>query len=356
MNLQNISEGQTIKNYKELCKLLEINEEQGNSKVYQIKDLERFLSMSRNGHSFIIDKIYGQEIERGISTGSRTLYVDNFSIQLLHELFEDYTYKKSKGLAEDGVNYMFKTPGQLAKLTGMVNNDYKVTKLALKDFVEERNYYVSKFDVDEFYKTITNKINSTIKTSMKILEDKKIIVPYKRHLFKFEGKQYVTGDAEETMIADIQNKIYNDMGFKGMFRKRKYKDPLPLSILSEIYLSNRGEEFYTSFNKEIWQKYQWNEVYSGWKINFHTARLEENISRYEREYEILIENKIKMNEKFVDFMNRSSESKYNKTEEKYRKFEEQLWGEVSKKEYPFRYEDDYVQSQSLLTDIFVKIK
>lgn len=360
MNLQNLYKEQVIKNYKELCRIIGEEEVTSNSKIAQIKEIKRFVRLERIGHSFIVKEVYKNELEKYTErnpAGSRSLYVENFSIQLLHALSHDYKYKKSKGQVDDGANYIFKTPNQLSRLTGMVNEDYKFTRLAVKDFVENNEHSLSKFDIDEFFKTTTNKINSIIKTSMNNLYKRKIILPYKRHLFTFQGNKYVSDDRQETIITNLQGKIYEDMNFKGMFRERKNGgEPIVLDILSEIYLSHRYDEFYERFNKEISDVYGWTNIYSGWKINFHTSRLEQNIFKYEKEFKVLVENKTALNKKIVSFMNKSSEKRFYDNKEKYDKFEKQIWGVVAKKDYPFRYQEDYIESQALLTDLFIKIK
>lgn len=58
MNLENIKEGMIIKNYRELCRLLEIEVEAGNSKKAQLKELSRFIKFYKEGQKFIVEEIY----------------------------------------------------------------------------------------------------------------------------------------------------------------------------------------------------------------------------------------------------------------------------------------------------------
>lgn len=58
MNLENLQEQQEIKNYKELCKLLDWNVSSGNTKKAQFKELDRYCLYHKNGNKFIIDKIF----------------------------------------------------------------------------------------------------------------------------------------------------------------------------------------------------------------------------------------------------------------------------------------------------------
>lgn len=58
MNIENLNEGQVIKNYKELCLLLNQEIKTSNSKKAQIKEWERYFKFHKEGQKIIIDEIY----------------------------------------------------------------------------------------------------------------------------------------------------------------------------------------------------------------------------------------------------------------------------------------------------------
>ena len=64
MNIGNLKEGMVVNNYRELCKLLNIDIKGGNTKISQMKELGTFCSFHRNGQKIIIDKIYGNTIPK----------------------------------------------------------------------------------------------------------------------------------------------------------------------------------------------------------------------------------------------------------------------------------------------------
>ena len=64
MKFENLHEGQVFKNYKELCKLLEIKCAGGNQKKVQLKELDRYCSYHKDGHKYIIDKIYNERKDK----------------------------------------------------------------------------------------------------------------------------------------------------------------------------------------------------------------------------------------------------------------------------------------------------
>lgn len=58
MDIFNLQEGQTVKNYKVLCEMLGEPVKSGKSKILQIKNWSRYFDFSRNGLNFVINKIY----------------------------------------------------------------------------------------------------------------------------------------------------------------------------------------------------------------------------------------------------------------------------------------------------------
>lgn len=61
MKIENLYEGMVIKNYKELCKLLEIKVAPGgNSKKAQFKELDTYCSYHKEGQKIVIDEIYSE--------------------------------------------------------------------------------------------------------------------------------------------------------------------------------------------------------------------------------------------------------------------------------------------------------
>ena len=61
MKFENLHEGMVIKNYGELCKLLEIKVAPGgNSKKAQFKELDTYCSYHKEGQKIVIDEIYSK--------------------------------------------------------------------------------------------------------------------------------------------------------------------------------------------------------------------------------------------------------------------------------------------------------
>lgn len=363
MNLQNLHEGQVVKNYKELCRLLEIEEVSGNSKIIQMRELERLAKIEKDGHSFTVKELYKNVPEKGIEStfSNRSLYIGNFSVQLLHYLAEDFELKKSKGMANDGSNYMFTTPRDLFRLTGMVNEKYHFTKFAVRDFLNNNGgRSINNFDIDEFFNATTRKMYSITRSSLETLSKRLLIKYDSRHILTFRGDKIVTDDQQAMTIRTTQLKVYNEMidegKMKGMKRTDKDGMRVPVAILSEVHLSPHFEEFYARVNAELKSRYEWENIFSGWKINFHTEHLEENIEKYERDMGYIRENKLSLNNKLAGFIEKTSQKRYGEARNKYEIYLNQIMTQISQKKSSFAYEESFIKSQSLLVDMFIKIK
>lgn len=61
MNLSNLKPGMKVKNYKELCKLLEIPVKGGDAKKKQMKEIDEVIKYEKSGQAFIIKEIYDKK-------------------------------------------------------------------------------------------------------------------------------------------------------------------------------------------------------------------------------------------------------------------------------------------------------
>ena len=66
MNLNNLKPGMKVKNYKELCKLLEIEPKTSNSKKKQLKEIDEVIKYEKSGQAFIIKEIYDKKTIKAI--------------------------------------------------------------------------------------------------------------------------------------------------------------------------------------------------------------------------------------------------------------------------------------------------
>ncbi|WP_182004671.1 zinc-ribbon domain-containing protein [Priestia aryabhattai] len=74
MKIENISEGQIFKNYKELCKELEMPVKSSNSKKAQFSELARHCKFVKVGHSIHIHEVYDQIVDKVETRGRKSEY------------------------------------------------------------------------------------------------------------------------------------------------------------------------------------------------------------------------------------------------------------------------------------------
>ena len=114
INTSNLKIGQVVKNYKELCALLEEEVKTGKSKQLQLDNLKRFFEWEKAGQKFIITDIYDTPLPKvdGRSSGNNSKYVKCIELLLLHYLLnkKDYTATLTKR------NWW--------QILGMINNKY----------------------------------------------------------------------------------------------------------------------------------------------------------------------------------------------------------------------------------------
>ena len=79
MKFENLHEGMVIKNYGELCKLLDIKEQSGSSKVSQFKELDTYCKYHKQGHKIIIDEIY-KERKKKVDNRFGKIYYPNLKV------------------------------------------------------------------------------------------------------------------------------------------------------------------------------------------------------------------------------------------------------------------------------------
>ena len=198
MKIENLSEGLIIKNYKELCSILEIKVEAGNSKKAQLKELERFVGYHKEGQKFIIDEIYDEPLKKEDKRGlcNRTTY-EAFKIPIEKEnnigiykiVYKNYIYigstKRSFRCRFQqhyyGTDIQMKHTYELLQKGAKFEMVYDMTGIDDVDLIRMvENLYIKKYLVDPKWNLINklatsqdhNKVYGLEKVSIKIDKDK----------------------------------------------------------------------------------------------------------------------------------------------------------------------------------------
>lgn len=127
MNLKNITEETVIKNYKEMCTILEEPILNGNSKRAQLKEWARYFDYERDGHKYIIKEVYASPLPEDFSNNDiYSKYVQTILVK----------YLKESGKGEF-------TMTQLLRLCGFVNENWNDVT-ALNRYIDIQNISFAK--------------------------------------------------------------------------------------------------------------------------------------------------------------------------------------------------------------------
>ena len=164
MNIENLCEGLVIKNYKELCRLLEIKVEAGNSKKAQLKELDRFIKYHKEGNKFIIDEIYSIVKDKVDlrNEGNSSIYGDNIKRLLL--LLMATSVENDEIILPISI---------LLNKLSMVNVNYSLGRRNQDKLSEVLN--IDEKYINEFYDTAHQNLKRTLETNLNQLDRKAIL-------------------------------------------------------------------------------------------------------------------------------------------------------------------------------------
>ena len=251
MNMTKLYKGLIVKNYKELCNLLDEKVKTGGSKNIQLRNWKDYFEFHKEGNKFVIDEILTNEKEITIERKSQITELEE-----IKRLIMFYMY--SNGDGDDKVCYP--TIGQLGKACYLVNGNYTVCKNHQKATSEITE--VDENIVFEYFTKLEDKLEYRILKALESLR-KCFLINYKRtymvvHLdTKDEGciietkegefteerkvkqKHIPATDEELKLITDISYKYLRMCGCETMqeaIRKDKYK-----TIMNAIKIELRDE-------------------------------------------------------------------------------------------------------------------
>jgi hypothetical protein len=223
MNLDNITEGLIVKNYKELVLLLGEEVKSGKSKQIQMNDFERYFEYEKQGNKFIITKIYRKPKEK-ISNKS--------SVGIMSRINQGEYSKEMFPLIK---NFVAKNPeleycpkGTLMRTLKLKNNNYDIARNYPKQVAEYLSKVlklpISREDIDiitySIYSNATDKINNAFKNLEKMkyiyaYTDKLMTIYEKEHYSVYIPMNSVINKMEQTIMVSrikILEDYYLELG------------------------------------------------------------------------------------------------------------------------------------------------
>ena len=168
MKIKNLTVGKVIKNYKELCELLEVEAKKSgsNSHKAQLKEFNRYFEFEKQGHKYIIKNIYDKpkdKIDNRSNNigGNNTVFADDIEHLILNIL------AKSK---DDTVTI---ARGQLYKALSMCNENYLLGRSNINKLSEIIE--IPKASIYEFYDNNSSKLRDTVERNLRRLRSRALI-------------------------------------------------------------------------------------------------------------------------------------------------------------------------------------
>lgn len=166
MKIENLRVGMELKNYKELCKALELDIKTGVAKKNQMKWIGEYVKLKKKGYRLIVEEIYSTDVaaqKDGRRGGNNTIaYLD-----VLEKLVLDL-------MLQDGKNeQILLSKTQMFRQLSMVNANYSVGKSNLPEFAD-----LMEIDSDttkDWYDSTDAMLEGNIVRTLKNLESQALV-------------------------------------------------------------------------------------------------------------------------------------------------------------------------------------
>lgn len=277
-----LTTGQIIKNYKELCSLLDLPVLGGKSKTYQLKELERYIDYTKEGQKFIITNIYSSPKEKEDKRLEQSVYLKYIQILLMdllvNRMDEHQTYSVNKT--------------QLCLDLGMVNSKYKHEPLYLVNH-NIPDYQIMDYDLDMFYDKCNSRLTDILELGLSGLANRclidwsKIKTPLVKDEQGFIGHLPITNQIR-SQILDVEFCTLHAMGYDSM---------------EQIKATRQMKKFYEVRNQQAQELYGWFGIQDKYQIIYREEHIREALPKDQIYF-----NKLLLNEQVQAALSRSFHS------------------------------------------------
>lgn len=252
-NTANLYIGQVVANYKELCRLLEVNPKTGKAKQLQEKDFLRYFDYEKIKYSneYLILDIYDEPIKKN-EQAKNSLYCNALKLMIMYELSKELSAKKANErlqLNDDDIVYSIKTTyNNLVKKLKLLSIffDKDITDYLIDKYLQLTNQDIT--DIDKSYiirnlsiykRVINRKHKGNIDYALKCLKNQNIIHfdSYSVIVEKVDGRQkkrQATFD-EEVLIENAKREAAKEVGYKNANIASLYNPKAYHEKLDELY-------------------------------------------------------------------------------------------------------------------------
>lgn len=322
-----LEKGMVIKNYRELCKLLNQKECNGNSRKAQLKEFERYFSWEKSGQKYIITEIYDKPLpsKDKRKQGNNSIYVKCIEVLLMSLLATKQGYKYTL------------SQRQWWLTLGMINNKYGYNTTEKQLELIELDPVITTYEINTFYDRTHRKLSDIFRSALKSLKNRKLI--------DFNYKTIVVRENEHIFFDDgDDDHVYEEANdytlYKILETEKEVLEEMGYDKFIQVQLRYKTNQYYNRVKELLYERYGITNYYKQIEIIYTQKHIIKALPDVERELE-----KELLNTQIVDVLNKQAEKIYKKNEEDF--FMEKS---------DFYPPSNYVLAQKLLTSALIQIK
>jgi hypothetical protein len=359
MKIENLKENMVVKNYKELCLLLEVEPTTSNSKKAQFKELEQYIKYEKQGQKFIIVEIYDEVKEkvdmRSVINendkrhdGNNNIYGEDIK-QLLLLMMASSTVE----------NEIILPISILLNKLSMTNYNYSLGRRN-QDKLSEVLKIDEKY-VNEFYDTTHSNLKRTLENNLNLLDRKSLLRWQTVRMIckKIAEVQYNEFDEIEIDV-DTNQVQYNikeeysvatkEQDLIILEAENEVLEEMKLEDINDVFRHSATEIFYKKVNRIISKKANIKYYFNGYKLIFNRNKIIKELEKYGEDLNDVrkqLNNKIK--EKLFD----NAIKRQDKVEKEYEKV---IGVPLLKDVQKMRIKEDYLNIIQLIIDNVISLR
>ena len=338
INTSNLKVGQVVKNYKELCALLEEEVKTGKSKQLQLDNLKRFFEWEKAGQKFIITDIYDTPLLKvdGRSSGNNSKYVKCIELLLLRYLLDkkDYTATLTKR------NWW--------QILGMINNKYNQIERdkEKREELQKNNPILTSYEIKHFYQRSNKKLQQILFSALNSLSSRKLI--------EYEIETVIVKEDDK---GKMRYEIATKYEKKAILKEERYilRYVMGYEKIIQVFCRFEQDKYYAKVNERLYELYKWHHYFKRIRIVYNQEYISDAINDIGSE--IIRE---ELNDKVVSALNNNAAHIYKKKTQEYdettlKLFELYGTGQDISNIKLWKIPDVYIMAQELLTDELIRI-
>lgn len=279
----NLQLGMVVKNYKELCSLLNLPVLGGKQRTYQLKEIERYIDYVKEGHKYVITEIYESPAEKIDKRKERGVYTKYIQL-ILMDMLVNHSENK------DGYKYIGTKADLLLEL-GMITNKYRKYNYG---FLADLIPGLLDWQIEDYFDWTSKRLNEILSYSLERLDDASLIdckilkVPYIQENGILTPVELTSDITKE--ILEIENQVLKKMNLE-------YK--------SQVNSRNKWRDFYY-YRNQIAKEHGYHKIQELYQIISLDNPMIEKLEKENRELQRLL-----LNNEICEMLSRTSQTMIN---------------------------------------------